>query len=101
MVVNQELQALDELLTALPKRVRIGGVAAIISFHSLEDRKVKTAFRAWEGRCVCPPGLPVCACGAQGTFRVLTPKAVQASEAELEANPRSRSARLRAVERTR
>ncbi len=97
--VNDELGALERLLEALPRLLRVGGRAAIISFHSLEDRRVKQAFRALEGRCRCPPGLPVCVCGAGGSFRPLTRKAVKASEAEVERNPRSRSARLRAVER--
>jgi 16S rRNA (cytosine1402-N4)-methyltransferase len=99
LLVNDELGALDRLLASLPRLLRVGGRAAIISFHSLEDRRVKTAFRTLEGRCTCPPGLPVCACGAGGSFRALTRKAVKAQEAEVERNPRSRSARLRAVER--
>jgi 16S rRNA (cytosine1402-N4)-methyltransferase len=99
MAVNDELGELDQLLAALPRLLRTGGRAAVIAFHSLEDRKVKDAFRTLEGRCTCPPGLPVCACGAQGAFRVLTRRAVQASEAEQERNPRSRSARLRAVQK--
>ena len=101
IAVNRELEALDAALGALPRILRRGGVAAIITFHSLEDRKVKQAFRELEGRCTCPPGLPVCACGAQGSFRPLTRKAITASEAEVEANPRARSARLRAVEKVR
>jgi 16S rRNA (cytosine1402-N4)-methyltransferase len=101
IAVNRELEALDAALDALPRILRAGGVAAIITFHSLEDRKVKQAFRALEGRCTCPPGLPVCACGAQGAFRLLTKKALTAPEAEVEANPRARSAHLRAVEKVR
>jgi 16S rRNA (cytosine1402-N4)-methyltransferase len=73
----------------------------VISFHSLEDRKVKEAFRDLVGRCICPPGLPICACGAKGTFSLLTRKAIAASDAEVRRNPRARSARLRAVERAR
>jgi len=99
MAVNDELGELDSVLAALPRLLRTHGRAAVISFHSLEDRRVKEAFRTLEGRCTCPPGLPVCACGAQGSFRVLTRRAVQASEAEQARNPRSRSARLRAVEK--
>jgi 16S rRNA (cytosine1402-N4)-methyltransferase len=99
IAVNDELGELDRVLGSLPRLLRVGGRAAVIAFHSLEDRAVKQAFRTLEGRCTCPPGLPVCACGAQGTFRVLTRRAVQASDAEVERNPRARSARLRAVER--
>jgi 16S rRNA (cytosine1402-N4)-methyltransferase len=99
MAVNDELGELRRVLEAFPRLLRKGGRGAVIAFHSLEDRTVKEAFRALEGRCTCPPGLPVCVCGARGTFRVLTRRAVQASPAEQEHNPRSRSARLRAVEK--
>jgi 16S rRNA (cytosine1402-N4)-methyltransferase len=101
MAVNGELEALDALLTGLPGLLKVGGRAAVISFHSLEDRKVKEAFRALEGACRCPPGLPVCVCGGPGNFAVLTKKAVSASEEEVEANPPSRSAHLRVVEKIR
>ena len=63
--------------------LKVGGVAAIISFHSLEDRKVKEGFRDLAGRCRCPRDLPVCACGAQGSFSVKTRKAISPSEAEV------------------
>ena len=99
IAINGELEALDSLLTAMPSLVRVGGRMAVISFHSLEDRRVKQAFRALEGACTCPPGLPVCVCGARGTFRPLGRKAVVASDDEIERNPRARSAKLRAVER--
>jgi 16S rRNA (cytosine1402-N4)-methyltransferase len=101
MAVNGELEQLDALLSALPQLLKVGGRAAVISFHSLEDRKVKEAFRALVGGCKCPPGLPVCVCGGQGDFALVTKKAVSASEAEVEANPRSRSAHLRVVEKIR
>ena len=101
IAVNRELEALDAALDALPRLLKVGGRAAVISFHSLEDRKVKNAFRNLMGRCTCPPGLPVCACGAKGSFSLLTRKAITASDAEVERNPRARSARLRAVEKVR
>lgn len=101
MVVNGELEALDAWLSALPEVVAPGGRAAVISFHSLEDRRVKEAFREFEGRCICPPGMPVCGCGRQGQFKTITRKAVVADAGELEENPRARSARLRVVERLR
>ncbi|HZN93624.1 MAG TPA: 16S rRNA (cytosine(1402)-N(4))-methyltransferase RsmH [Myxococcales bacterium] len=101
IAVNGELESLGRALDALPGVLAPGGVAAVIAFHSLEDRMVKERFRALAGRCSCPPGLPVCACGARGDFALLTRKAVQASEAEVADNPRARSARLRAVERKR
>ncbi|MFL5346977.1 MAG: 16S rRNA (cytosine(1402)-N(4))-methyltransferase RsmH [Hyalangium sp.] len=101
MAVNGELEALDSLLSALPMLLKVGGRAAVISFHSLEDRRVKEAFRGLVGQCRCPPGLPVCVCGGQGDFALVTRKAVSASEAEVEVNPRSRSAHLRVVEKIR
>jgi 16S rRNA (cytosine1402-N4)-methyltransferase len=101
IAVNRELEELDAFLADLPALLRPGGRAAIISFHSLEDRRVKQAFRRLEGRCTCPPKLPVCGCDAGGNFQSLTKKAVTASDEELAANPRARSGRLRAVERVR
>jgi 16S rRNA (cytosine1402-N4)-methyltransferase len=101
IAVNRELESLDAVLDAVPRILRRGGVAAIITFHSLEDRRVKQAFRALEGRCSCPPRLPVCVCGAQGSFVARTKKAVAASDADVQANPRARSAHLRAVEKVR
>ncbi|MBK6561632.1 MAG: 16S rRNA (cytosine(1402)-N(4))-methyltransferase RsmH [Dehalococcoidia bacterium] len=101
--VNGEL---DTLITALPLACSLlgsgnshGGRLAVISFHSLEDRIVKQFFRREATDCICPPGLPVCRCGHTATLRELTRKAIRPSEAEVAANPRSRSAVLRAVER--
>jgi 16S rRNA (cytosine1402-N4)-methyltransferase len=101
MAVNREMEALAAALDALPRLLKVGGVAAIISFHSHEDRTVKQAFRDLQGRCSCPKDLPVCACGAQGSFSVLTRKAISPGEAEVRRNPRARSAHLRAVEKLR
>ena len=101
MAVNQELESLESLLAALPGLLKVGGRAAVISFHSLEDRKVKETFRTLVGACRCPPGLPVCVCGGQGDFSLVTRKAVAPSEEEVATNPRARSAHLRAVERIR
>lgn len=99
--VNDELGALERFLAAVPGLLAVRGRAAVIAFHSLEDRKVKDTFRSWVGQCTCPPGLPVCACGKQGSFEWITRKAIAASEEEVEANPRARSAHLRAVEKVR
>ena len=99
LAVNQELEELDEFLSRLPELLRPRGRAAIISFHSLEDRRVKARFADLGGRCHCPPGLPVCGCGARATFRSLTRKAVRPGPDELARNPRARSAKLRAVEK--
>jgi len=101
LAVNGELDELDRFLRDLPALLKVGARAAIISFHSLEDRKVKQTFRDLAGRCTCPPKLPQCVCGAVGNFELVTRKAVTASDAELAANPRSRSAHLRAVQRVR
>jgi 16S rRNA (cytosine1402-N4)-methyltransferase len=101
--VNGEL---DTLIAALPLACSLlgsgnshGGRIAVISFHSLEDRIVKQFFRRESTDCVCPPGLPVCRCGHRATLRVLTRKAVLPTDAEVAANPRTRSAVLRAAER--
>ena len=99
IAVNDELGVLNQFLDGMPELLKLHGRVAVIAFHSLEDRRVKEAFRALLGPCLCPPGLPVCGCGARATFRTLTTKAVVASDAEVERNPRARSARLRAVEK--
>jgi len=101
IAVNDELGALAAWLESLPSFLKIGGRAAAIAFHSLEDRMVKERFRAFTRSCTCPPDLPVCACGARASFAPVTRKAVKASEEEVARNPRARSARLRAVERIR
>jgi len=98
IAVNDELGALADWLEALPSILAKGGRAAAISFHSLEDRMVKRAFASLTASCTCPPDLPVCVCGAAG-WRLLTRKGIVADEEEIRQNPRSRSARLRAVER--
>jgi 16S rRNA (cytosine1402-N4)-methyltransferase len=99
IAVNDELGALADWLAQLPRIVARGGRAAAISFHSLEDRLVKQGFAKLATGCICPPQLPVCACGRTAYWRVLTKKPVQAKDDEVRDNPRARSARLRAVER--
>jgi 16S rRNA (cytosine1402-N4)-methyltransferase len=101
IAVNDELGALASWLEALPSILAPGGRAAAISFHSLEDRMVKERFRALTQACTCPPDLPVCACGAKATFAPVTRKPVIAGDAEVAANPRARSAKLRVVEKLR
>lgn len=98
IAVNGELEALERLLCVLPQVLNPGGRAVLIAYHSLEDRRIKRAFRSWEPHCRCPPRNPVCTCGVPGFARVLTRRAVQPTAAEVQANPRARSARLRAVE---
>ena len=99
IAVNDELGALREMLDTAMDRLKPGGRIAVISFHSLEDRIVKTALRARENGCTCPPGLPVCVCGFRQTMRSVTRKPITPSQRELEENPRSRSAKLRIAER--
>jgi 16S rRNA (cytosine1402-N4)-methyltransferase len=99
IAVNGELAELESILTDGWRLLRSGGRMAILTYHSLEDRLVKQAFRRWAARCVCPPGTPVCSCGWKPRVTVLTRKRLRATDAEVEANPRARSAGLRAVER--
>lgn len=94
--VNRELSSLDRALETLRERLGAGGVLAVIAYHSLEDRRVKNAFREWSRSCVCPPELPVCVCRGKPLGERLTRKPVRPTEEEIETNPRSRSARLRA-----
>jgi 16S rRNA (cytosine1402-N4)-methyltransferase len=101
IAVNDELGALAAWLESLPRLMKSGGRAGAIAFHSLEDRAVKEKFRALCQACVCPPGMPVCGCGAKATFTPVTRKPAMAGDAEVARNPRSRSARLRVVERLR
>jgi 16S rRNA (cytosine1402-N4)-methyltransferase len=101
IAVNDELGALAAWLEALPAVLAPGGRAAVVSFHSLEDRMVKEKFRALTQACTCPPDLPVCACGAVVSFVPVTRKPVVAGDAEVAANPRARSAKLRVVEKVR
>lgn len=98
IAVNGELEHLERAVASIPRVVKVGGRAAFISFHSLEDRIVKQGVRALEDPCTCPKGLPMCACGAVPLVRVLTSKPIAPSEAELRDNPRARSAKLRVVE---
>lgn len=99
IAVNEELEGLDRFLDDAVASLAPGGRVAVITFHSLEDRIVKRTFNALSGQCSCPPGFPVCACGAKRIVRTLTRKPVVATEREVEANPRARSAKLRAAER--
>lgn len=100
IAVNDELEGLDGFVDTAVMSLRRGGRLAVISFHSLEDRIVKHAMRALANRCICPPGMPVCGCGRENIVRIVTSKAVVPSPAERADNPRSRSAKLRVVERT-
>ncbi len=97
IAVNDELGALEQALPAALEMLRPGGRLAVISFHSLEDRIVKTFLREGERGCTCPPDFPVCVCGSTPLLRAIQRKPVRPSREELVANPRSASARLRAA----
>ena len=99
IAVNRELEALEEGLPAIRDLLAPGGRLVVIAYHSLEDRIVKHAFRDWSRACVCPPDFPVCRCRGEPLGEVLTAGPVRPSEEEVERNPRSRSAKLRAWER--
>ena len=99
IAVNDELGQLERFLDSVLPLLRSGGRVAVISFHSLEDRIVKTAFVNWEKPCQCPPKLPMCVCGKLPLGRRLTRKPITAGSAEAAGNPRSRSAKLRAFEK--
>jgi 16S rRNA (cytosine1402-N4)-methyltransferase len=99
LAVNNELEALEQLLSTVLALLKPGGRLGVITFHSLEDRIVKQNFNLWRGRCVCPPGLPVCACGAKPQAHILTKKPLLPLGNEIENNPRARSAKLRVAEK--
>lgn len=97
--VNHELEVLERALDAAVRWLAPGGRIVVISYHSLEDRVVKQAFARLSQTCTCPPELPVCVCGAKPVVRVLTRRAIVPTEEEVDRNPRSRSAKLRAAEK--
>ena len=97
--VNGELDGLYDSVTALARRLVKGGRMAVITFHSLEDRAVKSAFRQLSLSCVCPPDFPVCVCGKVKEVEILNAKPITASAEELARNPRAESAKLRTIER--
>lgn len=99
MAVNDELGELRRFLDAIMGRLRVGGRLAAITFHSLEDRMVKQAARAWAEGCRCPRHVPRCVCDHVPEARILWKKPLTAGAAELAANPRASSAKLRAVEK--
>lgn len=101
IAVNDELGNLEKALVDGFELLETGGRFAVISFHSLEDRMVKNYFRSWEKGCTCPPEFPICTCHKESRARLITRKAIKPGPAELELNPRARSARLRTVERIR
>jgi 16S rRNA (cytosine1402-N4)-methyltransferase len=99
IAVNRELETVETGLKAAVALLRPGGRLAVIAFHSLEDRIVKRFMRRLNQDCICPPEQSVCTCQARATLRLVVRKVIKATAAEIEANPRSRSARLRVAER--
>ena len=97
---NEELDVLEGSLDEMTDFLNPGGRLCIITFHSLEDRIVKNAFKRFENPCTCPPGFPKCVCGKVPKGKIITKKPVVAGEEEVERNPRSRSAKLRVFEKT-
>jgi 16S rRNA (cytosine1402-N4)-methyltransferase len=96
IAVNRELESLERALPQLRDLLEPEGVFVVLSYHSLEDRRVKVAFREWSRSCVCPPELPVCRCRGRALGTTLTRRPESAEAAEIAHNPRARSARLRA-----
>ena len=99
IAVNGELDALNEGLEALFDRLAPGGRLCVITFHSLEDRLVKNKFRRWAQKCTCPPEQPICTCGGVAKATLITRHPIEADAEELEENRRSRSAKLRVLEK--
>lgn len=99
IAVNREIEGIPALVSGAVSLLRRGGRLAVISFHSLEDRAVKTTMHGLAHRCTCPPGLPVCGCGRENVVRLVTSRPVVPGLAENASNPRARSAKLRVVER--
>ncbi len=97
--VNRELAVLKESIDKMIERLNPGGRICIITFHSLEDRIVKTKFRENENPCTCPPDFPVCVCGKKSKGRVITRKPIVPSEDEIAVNKRAKSSKLRIFER--
>ena len=99
IAVNDELGAVEKIMAEAVALLNPGGRLAIITFHSLEDRIVKLGMNEWAKGCTCPPNFPVCVCGKKPLVKILSRKPIIASDAELEENPRSRSAKLRVCEK--
>lgn len=97
--VNNELEGLDKTLKFLVSKLNLGGRLAVITFHSLEDRIVKNTFKELATDCICPPKTPVCICNHKAQIKIISRKPIVASELEISQNPRSRTAKLRIVQK--
>lgn len=99
IAVNDELASVERMIKRAVPRLNKGGRLAVITFHSLEDRVVKTGLAEFARGCICPPDFPVCVCGRTPEIKLVNKKPILPSEREIEENPRSRSAKLRAAEK--
>ncbi len=99
IAVNDELGEVERMLNGALDKLNPGGRLAVISFHSLEDRLVKTAYGEWAKGCTCPPDFPVCVCGKKPKVKLIGKRPVTADEDEVDGNPRARSAKLRVAEK--
>ena len=99
IAVNGELDAVETMLKEAVPRLNPGGRLCVITFHSLEDRLVKTGMAEWAKGCTCPPDFPVCVCGKKPAVKLITKKPIVSGEKELAENPRARSAKLRIAEK--
>ena len=99
IAVNDELNSVAKVMEAAIPRLNPGGRLAVITFHSLEDRIVKSAMTSAAKGCTCPPNFPVCVCGKKPQVKIITRKPIVSTDAELERNPRARSAKLRICEK--
>ena len=99
IAVNDELGAVRQMMRAAIHRLKPGGRLAVITFHSLEDRIVKTELQQAARGCICPPSFPVCVCGRKPAVKIITRKPILPTAEELEENPRARSAKLRVAEK--
>lgn len=97
--VNKELEIIEKTIRDGVERLNVGGRMAIITFHSLEDRIVKTVYKNLANPCTCPSSFPVCVCNKKPIVKIITRKPIEASKEELDYNPRSRSAKLRIIEK--
>ena len=99
IAVNDELGELPPMLDAAQENLKVGGRLAVITFHSLEDRIVKHTLQDFAQGCICPPSFPVCVCGRKPKMKLVTRKPIVSQDAELDENPRARSAKLRVAEK--
>ncbi len=97
--VNRELDIIEKTIRDGVEKLNVGGRMAIITFHSLEDRIVKTVYKDLANPCTCPSSFPICVCNKKPSVKLITRKPIEASKEELEYNPRSRSAKLRVIEK--